>query len=257
MLNRLYSTLLAVTVTLSAVACNGGGGGSDDGDPCGALKIAGGQGCDAPPNALAIVSSSSGYCSGTFITTRHVLTAAHCVEGSGPYSIETSVLYTSVQRIQVHPQYNPAATSSEYDVAVLTIASNAPVSPVPLEESVPVAVGDQVVTYGFGLDQDGNSAYQRYLDGEAPLKATYLDVASVSDFSINTISDGSGDTCAGDSGGPALRTGSDGSYGIVALTRYGPLACEPYQPYQSENTNVQASSILNFIKGAAPGVTIR
>lgn len=257
-MNRTLAFALGVAVSVACAACGGGGGGSDEPSPCSVLKIAGGEGCGSPPNALVIVSlDRGGYCSGTFVTTRQVVTAAHCVFGESGVSVEGPTFAARVQSVAIHPQYSPTAASDEFDVAVLTISGSAPVSPVPLVGSVPVEAGDRVVAYGFGLDQDYDGWYQRFLNGEDVLKATYLDVPAVSNFSLNTISDGSGDTCAGDSGGPLLFPNAAGTYGIVGLTRYGPSQCVEYQDVQSENTNVQNPAVRSFILSAAPGTQVQ
>jgi hypothetical protein len=160
----------------------------------------------------------------------------------------------SATNVQVHPSFNPSVPSDQNDVAVVTIGTDAPVDPVPLTTSADVNEGDSVVTYGFGLDQNDETYIGRIEAGEAPAKATSLEIVSVSDFAIKSISDGSGDTCQGDSGGSLLLTGNNGQPGVLAIVRAGPLPCQP-EGGVSDNTNIQASSVLNFIKSAVPGVT--
>ena len=259
MIERITKPLFLFLAAVSLASCGGGGGGgggNNDTGPCSALKIAGGEGCGSPPSALVAVVRGRFNCTGSFITTRHVITAAHCVDAPGQVNVETPTFIAAVQSTRIHPQYDPFSPSDMYDVAVLTLGSAAPVSPVSIVRSVPVQEGDQLVVYGFGLDQNGELWQDRYFQGEDALKATYLDVTAVSDSSISTISDGSGDTCGGDSGGPLLLQ-AGGSYGLVALVRSGPVDCVEYQPYSSQNTNLQVPSILNFVLSAAPGTQVR
>jgi secreted trypsin-like serine protease len=183
-----------------------------------------------------------------------VLTAAHCFSsGTSGVTILTQYFSYSAVKVQVHPSFDPSVPSDQNDVAVVTVGSDAPISPVPLRLSSDLEAGDTVVTYGYGLDQNDETYGQRVESGEAALKATSLDVIGVSDFAVKSISDGSGDTCQGDSGGSLLITGNNGQPGIVALVRAGPLPCQA-EGGPSDNTNIQAASVLNFITSVAPGV---
>lgn len=255
---KIASLALAFSVFSATMGCNGGGdgGSSPSGDACSTLKIAGGEKCSNPPSSVVAVRVGFGYCSGTFITPRHVLTAAHCFEfNPSSVKIESSYFSYTATRWQVHPQFNPNSVSDEFDVAVVTIGADAPVSPVPVMTSRAVTTSDTVVTYGYGLDEDGDTLDARIREGDIALKATTLAIISVSDFAIQSISDGSGDTCQGDSGGALLLDGNNGSPGVVAVVRAGPSECR-VSGGPSDNTNLQVPSITSFIQSAAPGVQL-
>lgn len=248
----LFSVLGAVCSAMMIAGCTSD---SQSGDVCSTLKIAGGEECDSPPKAIVAVITNRGYCSGTFITKRHVLTAAHCF-GAGTTSVRISSDYFTFTgaTFKKNPAYNPNVISDQNDVAIVTVGQDAPVTPVSINTSRKTQAGDSVVTYGFGLDEDDQTLIDRIDNGQAALKATTLDVLSASDFAVKSISDGSGDTCQGDSGGSLLHTGNNGLPGVVAIVRAGPLPCQP-EGGPSDNTNLQAKSVLDFVKSAAPGVT--
>lgn len=248
--------LVAVIGVVGVAACGGGGGSSSSDGPCEALRIAGGEGCENPPPPIALLFTNSGYCSGAFITKRHVLTAAHCIP---PRGSEIAVIIPGnsfkASKSVKHPSYSSFGVSP-FDVAIVTIGTDAPVTPVPLKLSEDVNAGDSLVVYGFGYDEDQQSVLERAQKGESSLKATTLDVQSASPESIDTISDGSGDTCSGDSGGPLLQTGADGRYGVVAVVRAGPDLCVANSGLPSSNTNIQAAAIREFVLSRAPGVEL-
>jgi hypothetical protein len=244
-------SFVSVVLLMGLVACGDGGGGSGGG-ACSTLKIAGGEGCDPAPASVAIVATDVGYCSGVYITTRHVLTAAHCVpRGQTPISIFSEGVRGANGRAQVHPAYD-GSIDSPFDVAIVTISEEAPVNPVPLMLSRAVRTGDTVTVYGYGLDESGDDVVRRIENGESPLKATFLEVSSVDAGTIKSVSDG-GDTCRGDSGGSLLLEGSDQQPGIVALVRAGPNVCVPDNGYPSDNSNVQSQAVIDFIRRVAPG----
>ncbi len=255
-MRKLAGILVAGVCMGSALSACSGGSDSNDSQVCSTLKIAGGSECYDPPKSIVVVRTPLGYCSGTFITKRQVITAAHCFSaGTGGVSILTQYFSYAATKVQVHPSFNPNVASDQNDVAIVTVGADAPVDPVPLMLSSDTQAGDTVVTYGYGLDQNDDTYSQRVESGEAALKATSLDVIGVTDFAVRSISDGSGDTCQGDSGGSLLRNGNNGQPGIVALVRAGPLPCQP-EGGPSDNTNIQASSVLDFITSVAPGVAV-
>ncbi len=234
---------------IGLVGCGDGGG--SDGGACATLKIAGGEGCEPAPTSVAVVATDVGYCSGVYITTRHVLTAAHCIPpGRVPISVFSEGIRAEASRSQVHPAYD-GSIDSPFDIAIVTVSQDVPVAPVPVMLSRSVRPGDTTTVYGFGLDEDGNDVVQRLEQGESPLKATFLKVSAVSPGTIKSVSDG-GDTCRGDSGGSLLLDGADGQPGIVAVVRAGPDVCVPDSGFPSDNSNVQSQAVVDFIRRVAP-----
>ena len=112
-----------------------------------------------------------------------------------------------------------------------------PVAPVPLLVSTGAPnPGSEVVAYGYGGDEQGRSFRERLDAGGAALKATFLTFSNATNgYFYETVTDGAGQTCKGDSGGPILARNNSGDWGIIAVTSFSlelseTVLCVPINP---------------------------
>ncbi|XP_037714786.1 chymotrypsin-2 [Drosophila subpulchrella] len=171
------------------------------------------------------------FCSGVLVSSRAVLTAAHCLTdrykaSMNPRGIRVVFAHITrladyedadtraVDRLVVHPEYE---RYKKNDLAVLRLAeripsSNHDVLPLLLRKMANVTYGDTCVTLGWG---------QVYQHGPYSDELLYLDVilrppslcqkhdgSFTSDHYVCTEPVGEGETCAGDMGGPLLCNGA-------------------------------------------------
>lgn len=266
-LSRL-ATGLAVMLALGLSAC--GGSGDDTSvtatNTCANLglvttksldisKIRNGTGCDltnASPVVMLWVTATDGrrgLCSGTMITSHTVLTAGHCLDGR----IAVDVAYGSpsggflVQRASsfaAHPDYSYTDNHLINDVGIVYLPVPIAIATLPILVSVTPKVGDLTSIFGYGVTT-GNGYDSGVLRSGSSL------VSGVTDQKIISVYDGSrSNTCSGDSGGPmVLPVG--GLQGIIGVTSSGTTEnCDVGD--WSSYSKLQNSSILNFLRSAAP-----
>jgi hypothetical protein len=270
-MRTIKQTILTLGIT-ALIGCGGGGGGGSG--ACSALKINGGESCEggAPTVAAVISVSKDGreeICTGTLISQTSILTAAHCVEGR-PKEIVVAVPGHTRKASQyfIHPGYRSIRYGSSFglinDLAIIKFSEPIPVGPAPIlvSKGAP-ASGEEVVAYGFGVDEQGQSFVGRFNSGDVPLKATYLIFSGVnSGLLYETVSSGSGNTCKGDSGGPIVARNANGQWGIIAVTSFSPLVSfeRPCIPTQGGTLAVQSpvqnNDAMNFILSVAPDAAL-
>jgi secreted trypsin-like serine protease len=194
---------------------------------------------DLHPNVGMLISRFDGelgwFCSGTLISPRVFLTAAHCIvaledEGIGAHAVWVSFARRFSADVRMHrgtyhrhPDYG-TSRADPYDIAVVVLdRAVRRITPAPLPEAGLLERRDlsseTFTTVGYGVERthgDPGGGERRYaLQSVRRLDGPWLKLAMNSD---------SGGTCYGDSGGPHFLGGKRSNL-IVSITVTGDPNC--------------------------------
>lgn len=93
-------------------------------------------------------------CKGVAITSRTILTAAHCVDGHSSESIHvrsTRGIF-GIKTVQIHPRYNKASAIPRFDIALITASDTETDMPLKVMIGESLSSGDIFFTYSPDID---------------------------------------------------------------------------------------------------------
>ncbi|WP_437752376.1 S1 family peptidase [Sorangium sp. So ce1389] len=177
---------------------------------------------------VALARRGGVFCTGTAVSPRAILTAAHCLERAAETEVlfgddpEAGGTWRRTAAALAHPDYDPRTRANDIGLVFLDEAAPAQAAHAPALRARPLDEawrGRGLRLVGFGLDGRSAGATMRKREGETSLQE--LDASSF------TFLPSPSQTCFGDSGGPVFAD-VDGVEHLIGVASSGDRMCAEF-----------------------------